>query len=102
MESFKHMHKIRKYIEEKIIYVNLTLKWAETNGCIDTVRPICNVRKILLEEIDSFVLNVFTHTHVNNGHNKDDSCRTCGLDLREGIHKRIEKTEERGYELNRE
>lgn len=29
----------------------------------------------------------FSHIHVNNG--VDDGCKQCGLDLRDGIHKRI-------------
>ncbi len=32
------------------------------------------------------LLKTFAHYHVNNGHNKDDSCKQCGLDLRHEIH----------------
>lgn len=28
----------------------------------------------------------FSHHHVNNGHNRDDSCAVCGLDLRDKVH----------------
>ena len=31
--------------------------------------------------------NTFRHNHVNNG--QDDTCRACGLDLRDPVHVRI-------------
>ena len=37
------------------------------------------------EEIDS-LRKTFAHCHVNNAHNEDDSCKQCGLDLRNPIH----------------
>lgn len=30
----------------------------------------------------------FRHIHVNSGINEDDSCKECGLDLRDKIHYR--------------
>lgn len=36
-------------------------------------------------------LSAFRHRHVNNGHNQDDSCAKCGLDLRDEIHFSKEK-----------
>ncbi len=37
------------------------------------------------EELNQLI-ETFKHMHINNGHNNDDSCKQCGLDLRNPIH----------------
>lgn len=45
-----------------------------------------------IEELKKRILqleSVFRHRHVNSGIEHDDSCKQCGLDLRDEVHRSI-------------